>query len=967
MSKDVKIEVLYYKTQADVSLEFGLHGNYPLRLLSSACNDIGTFFQSLKRAVSRSEIIIAVGGYGEDNLPGFIARAVGKKCVIPNYRKAGIITETKYVLPENAIPLAPKSRRFGGFLIECGPQTIISLTDDKKIRLEIVEEFIVNYITEHHNVFNRPFSVPASEPEIDNKAVGEENTDTCVMPQDNTEPTLSSVNNDNSPDATSKEIPTPPLTAEAENETTVPTEIAPEQENAVIPPENCAETLYNDNSCDGIISEDSENNSSVKTAEQQPDAQEQHNDAEELQSDTEPEQLELNPNDITFENDEGGDSRYKTRHKRRIVRIVCLILSLLIIAGMMVVLCFFNRDKDKIRAETDYYTELQITYSAMSDDLSAAFDRIKAQNSDFVTWLTVPEVNIHHPVLTVPDVDNSERYLNSLPNGTYDKAGTLFSSDSVSLNLTPGNTVIYGSAAEGGIFEQLSSAVAEPQPVFEKVVTADSRYQATWTVLSAFSRSEAAGFDFTRTAFSDNDDYVSYLEQLSAFSGDAAEHRYKGYEKVILLVGIDGQEQYCISALLTSVRVLSTSNPVINNSSDRTESDIVSSDSQSDYSSEPDYDSDYEYTDIEYNENTSDIVLPLPPADNSSASETASKSEPSTPSSNISSASSQNTSSDNTSSAPSDTGSSTITSSQPAHSDSTSSQPSSTTSSATSSENTPSIDPMYTWDITLYVIDSATGIPYSGKAVDIIAMIIEDEMSPTIDPPEALIAQSIAAYNWLLNNGATKESTAPKVALDPNPYPQAFECAAAAKGSILMYGNTVAKTNYYAYSAGKTANTQDIWGGTAYPYLQSVDCSVDKELKDFITVSTYSSDKIKQLINSVCGIDVSSMPKTEWLKPVQYDANGLYCLKISIGGTEYNGRYLRGTLLTKANTGVATIRSTAYSITYDEEKDKFTVTCKGYGHGVGMSQRGAKAYAKLGWTHEQILAHFFPGTTLVKN
>ncbi|HXY80599.1 MAG TPA: SpoIID/LytB domain-containing protein [Gaiellaceae bacterium] len=35
----------------------------------------------------------------------------------------------------------------------------------------------------------------------------------------------------------------------------------------------------------------------------------------------------------------------------------------------------------------------------------------------------------------------------------------------------------------------------------------------------------------------------------------------------------------------------------------------------------------------------------------------------------------------------------------------------------------------------------------------------------------------------------------------------------------------------------------------------------------------------------------------------------------------------------------------------------------GWGHGVGMSQYGAFGYAQHGWTYEQILAHYYPGTT----
>jgi stage II sporulation protein D len=42
----------------------------------------------------------------------------------------------------------------------------------------------------------------------------------------------------------------------------------------------------------------------------------------------------------------------------------------------------------------------------------------------------------------------------------------------------------------------------------------------------------------------------------------------------------------------------------------------------------------------------------------------------------------------------------------------------------------------------------------------------------------------------------------------------------------------------------------------------------------------------------------------------------------------------------------------------------FTLTGHGWGHGIGMSQYGALGYAQHGWTHAQILDHYYTGTTL---
>ena len=40
---------------------------------------------------------------------------------------------------------------------------------------------------------------------------------------------------------------------------------------------------------------------------------------------------------------------------------------------------------------------------------------------------------------------------------------------------------------------------------------------------------------------------------------------------------------------------------------------------------------------------------------------------------------------------------------------------------------------------------------------------------------------------------------------------------------------------------------------------------------------------------------------------------------------------------------------------------------RGFGHGLGLSQWGAKYLAESGFTHEQILFHYYPGARLAKN
>ncbi len=66
----------------------------------------------------------------------------------------------------------------------------------------------------------------------------------------------------------------------------------------------------------------------------------------------------------------------------------------------------------------------------------------------------------------------------------------------------------------------------------------------------------------------------------------------------------------------------------------------------------------------------------------------------------------------------------------------------------------------------------------------------------------------------------------------------------------------------------------------------------------------------------------------------------------------------------KKNDTIISNEPTASAVTSVSE-GQFAFTTYGYGHGVGMSQNGANFYAKYaGWNYQDILFHYYPGTTL---
>jgi stage II sporulation protein D len=57
--------------------------------------------------------------------------------------------------------------------------------------------------------------------------------------------------------------------------------------------------------------------------------------------------------------------------------------------------------------------------------------------------------------------------------------------------------------------------------------------------------------------------------------------------------------------------------------------------------------------------------------------------------------------------------------------------------------------------------------------------------------------------------------------------------------------------------------------------------------------------------------------------------------------------------------GYDTLKSTLFAVAVDDTTARFAG--RGYGHGVGMDQAGAKTMAQLGYSARQILEYYYPG------
>ncbi|WP_318617019.1 stage II sporulation protein D [Sporosarcina sp. YIM B06819] len=172
----------------------------------------------------------------------------------------------------------------------------------------------------------------------------------------------------------------------------------------------------------------------------------------------------------------------------------------------------------------------------------------------------------------------------------------------------------------------------------------------------------------------------------------------------------------------------------------------------------------------------------------------------------------------------------------------------------------------------------------------------------------------------------------------------------ATAGDTLMYENKMISAMFFSTSNGKTETAQN-FSGSDIPYLQSVDSPGEEDVA--ATVERKSTMALAEWNNLI-----GSEWDAEQFKSLQLVRNPTGRVQKAVtSGFEASGREMRDLL------GLA---STDFDIAFDVTNQIVHVTTTGYGHGVGMSQYGAEAFAQKGWTAEDILLHYYTGTEIKK-
>ena len=226
--------------------------------------------------------------------------------------------------------------------------------------------------------------------------------------------------------------------------------------------------------------------------------------------------------------------------------------------------------------------------------------------------------------------------------------------------------------------------------------------------------------------------------------------------------------------------------------------------------------------------------------------------------------------------------------------------------------------------------------------------VVPKEM-PALYPLEALKAQTVAARSFAMKNRKRHEADGYDVCTTT--HCQVYEGVAdydsvdwavdETRGEVLAFKDTLINANFHQDSGGVTEGAQEVWG-RAIPYLVSV-----KE--------RFTSDSSWTVKASAQTLDIGTVKS---VKVTVKTASGRVQTAQIVGANQtltLTGRELR----TKFS-----LPSTLFNMKLSG--DEIIFTGFGSGHGVGMSQRGAKTYAEDAWSYEKILKHYYKGTNIKK-
>jgi stage II sporulation protein D len=182
----------------------------------------------------------------------------------------------------------------------------------------------------------------------------------------------------------------------------------------------------------------------------------------------------------------------------------------------------------------------------------------------------------------------------------------------------------------------------------------------------------------------------------------------------------------------------------------------------------------------------------------------------------------------------------------------------------------------------------------------------------------------------------------------------------ATRGAVIYDGIRPATVLFHADCGGHRASATDVWGGAAGSYLRGGPDPLPDGSRHLTWHYAIEREKLRAALNSTERTSVGG--RLDTIEVQSRDASGRARLLLLNGERAplVRGEDFRGAM--NAALGASAIRSARFDVRRDG--NTFVFDGEGFGHGVGLCQRGALAHASAGSSVANIIEFYFPGTTV---
>ncbi len=229
---------------------------------------------------------------------------------------------------------------------------------------------------------------------------------------------------------------------------------------------------------------------------------------------------------------------------------------------------------------------------------------------------------------------------------------------------------------------------------------------------------------------------------------------------------------------------------------------------------------------------------------------------------------------------------------------------------------------------------------------------------------EALKAQAVAARTYLFHHLGRSRGRGDLYDLASDSSSQVYkgmeaekpsttDAVLATSGEIILHKNMPIASFFHSTCGGKTIDGKYIWGGNDVTYLRGVACDFCKESTKYAWESQFTLEELRAYLHKGRG-PIGAIKGISFKKK--------------------DGRVVEASIVHAG--GRVTLSGNDFRLLFPEDKIKslcFTskkitsglaLSGRGWGHGVGMCQWGARGMAKKGFAYKSILRHYYSNITI---